>query len=272
MINLTSIDIILIILITSILVWVLKEYFKIGFKKLQEIFSIVPGFWWIVFSLIILAIPSYILVFHLSNDLSLDRNLSLLNTIVTLIFAVFIGYYAFVQVAENRAEKNLETGRNLLHRMQQYVKAMYYYELAIRFKINDFNTTAELLELYLVNSEDEKFASLLTRFESKSKKYFLDKYDNVIIFYLKITKEIFDGNIRKAESLIREAIKYIQDHPGSIKPGLWGFEEIKAAGRYAELGSATDSKKYIDNFILFITNQLDQSKKERFINGDFRLD
>ena len=89
--------------------------------------------------------------------------------------------------------------------------------------------------------------------------------------YLKIAKECFDGNSRKAELLIKEAIKYTQEYPNAINPGLWAFNEIKASEPYNSLIPSSDSKKYIDNFILFITNQL-QDKKERFIGGDFRLD
>lgn len=268
------IEIILILLIGLGLGVVFKDLFLKIFRKIKSFWVVVPGFWWTVLILIILSTVSYVVIFQLSiNEISLDRNISMANTIITLVFAIFIGYYAFLQVAENRAERNLEQGKNLLSQNSpQFVKAMYYYELAMKFKLNDFSSVAELLEIYLANNETEKFTDLFKKIQNKKYQSIIDKYDNLIIFYLKIAKECFEGNVSKAKNIISEAIKYVQHNPNSINPTLWNFRELKTSEPYKNLEVNSDRKKYIDNFILFITNQLDQSKKERFINGDFRLD
>ncbi len=128
----------------------------------------------------------------------------------------------------------------------------------------------ELLELYLITKNYLKFDELFSNLNLDLTE--LDKSDNLIIWYLKVARQFFEGNVARGKELINEAVTYIKSNPNVTNYRLWSFAEMMKSDLYKAFEMTGDQKVCIDNFIAYIQNTMPNENKEKFEKGNHRLD
>src|SRR5688572_12672922 len=67
--------------------------------------SLIKKYWYFVVPFSILVVGAYCLAFIFVPENRLGDILELINNLSTLIFGIFVGYFAFLQVIEGRVDK-----------------------------------------------------------------------------------------------------------------------------------------------------------------------
>lgn len=218
--------------------------------------------YWIFVVLFLISISvAYILVFKLSsNKESLNISINILGQIASLIFAIFVGYFAFLQVIENRVDKLKEDG--LRHfKERAYPRATKIYEEIHSISPGNFNILADLLELYLIQRDFDKFDKKITLLEKES----LDKKDDLMVLYLKIAKNLVKEHIADVRNDIDALVELRRKHKGILIG--WDFNDIKTSECYPKTG---DAKLIFDNLISYLTNMTEE-KKAIFESGEYTI-
>lgn len=232
-------------------------------KNFRARAPIIKKYWAFVIPFLIVLTVGYVLIFRHSSEQSLANNLTLVGQISGLIFAVFVGYFAFLQVVEYRRDKLKDEGFRYI-KAKSYNKAVKNYTQVCSITSDNFEDWAVLLELYVIQknfiSFDEKISTL--------KKNQLDSTDHLVTHYLIASRYLFDENLPPARNEIINAINYEKSNP-TINPYFWDYSDIKTCEAYTKLTG--DPKKIFDNFIAYLTNGLTPENKIRFEGGDFLL-
>lgn len=221
---------------------------------------LVKGYWIFSIFFLVFIFISYFIIFKYSKEINIDRNLSILNHLSTLLFAIFVGYYAFLQIAENRIEKYAEKGM-LNFRNGFYKRAKDFLEKAHQLNSKDIDISLNLGELYLITGDDKGFKRILI---------FLNKHTDLDFeyklsrFYLKIANYLIREELISARTELKNMILISKNR--NIKR-LWNFREIKESNIYKNLDG--ESKMIFENLIKYLENNLSQCDKKCFEENDF---
>ena len=217
-------------------------------------------YWTFVIAFSLSVFISYILILNYSKNI--DRILNILGQISTLIFAIFVGYFAFLQVVENRIDKLKEEGHRQL-KEKAYDRAIKILEEVHSINISDFSNLAELIEIFLIQKYYEKFDKKISLLE----KNIVDKKEKLLFFYLKIFFYVFKEHISDAKQYIDQLVEFRKTNP-NILPS-WDFSDLQNSESNQSLQG--DSKKYSDNIINYLRGGMSIEDKQKFESGNYLL-
>lgn len=238
----------------------IKHLFKSFYNKAP----LIKKYWVFVVPFSLGSLIAYALVVFLSSPENLDTNLILLNQATTLLFAIFVGYFAFQQVVEYRLDK-LKEQANLYFKQPSYLRAIQYYEEAYSINPKDFSLLAELLEVYLCIGGFKNFDEKISRLE----KLIVEDYEKSTVAYLKICEHLFKQDLGSAKTELKSYIDLVQKDPEVLEQFRWDFSDIRKCDLCKELDG--DVKTIFENLVNYLHKNLDEEKKKRFETGDYLL-
>lgn len=210
---------------------------------------------------------AYWVIFRYSPQSNLGANLNILANVSTLIFAIFVGYFAFAAVAENRLDKFKERGNNYIV-TSDFKRAIQEYDEARKINPRDPYVLTNLLEACLVDGNISKFDELFPLY----KKIAFDGKEKLIAFYLEIAKDLLTQNLAPAKEKLAKCLEYIKSQPDSLARLIWSFREIRdVSGQYGKLTNGEDPKIILDNFITYLSKELSTNQKLLFESGNYKL-
>jgi hypothetical protein len=219
-------------------------------------------YWLMVFAVLLIAVAGYIIAHYLWNEnlVVLDIVLNVWGQIITLLFAIMVGYIAFLQMIEGRFDKLIEVGRERFGK-PEYYRARIAFREACSIKPNDFDALSELTELYLV-SGDEEFTEALERLE----KLAVEPREKITSAYLVATQHLLREDIGTARTAVAELVKRRQIAPQSFS---WNFKELRKSERYGNVKNG--GKQMLDSLINYLSHNLSPDKVIQFESGDYGL-
>lgn len=242
--------------------------FQKGINRIYRTFIqkilLLKRYWGFVIPFSVLAALGYILLFNFTTSIDQIYYIEVYNQCIGLIFAIFVGYFAFVLVIENRMDKFKQVADGYLNQ-KLYPKAIENYERCIDINSKQFEIWANLMELYLIQSRDSNFDEKIETVKGTI------KYpDEEIIFkYLLFTKCVLKEQIGEAKEMIKKIISYIQNDESTLKYFRWGFSDVEGSERFNKLG--TESKKIYNNLSRYLLRSLSAEEKTRFEQDDYEL-
>lgn len=247
-----------------ILTLLIQGRIKMLFKSFYSKAPLIKKYWIFVVPFTLVSLMTYSLVIFLSPPENLETNLTLLNQVATLLFAIFVGYFAFQQVVENRLDK-LKEQANLYFKQPSYLRAIQYYEEAYSINPKDFSLLAELLEVYLCIGEFKKFDEKIGRLE----KLIVEDYEKSTVAYLKVCEHLFKQDLGSAKTELKSYIDLVQKDPEVLEQFRWDLSDIRKCDLCKELDG--DVKTIFENLVNYLHKNLDEEKKKRFETGDYLL-
>ena len=255
-----------------ILIFILGSFFygfiQNDFKKWLNRFStkppIIKKYWIFVVPFLIITTVLFYWLFKKTTGNEQALLFSLVGQGATLIFAIYAGYLAFQQLMENRLDKLREYGDSCLLQ-KHYKRAMEHYLEVLKIKPRDYNARANILEIYLLNGNFEKFEKDFLLLNELA----VEGSERLACKYLAATRFLLDEHNSKAKEKINEIINFIKKDPQSLKYMDWTFEDIKNSTIYERMEG--DSKVMIGNLIKYLSREMKEEDKKRFENGDYLL-
>ena len=236
-------------------------------KSLYQNFTskvpIIRKYWSFVTSFSLILAVVYFLTFKYAAQSNLANYLSLLGQVAALIFAIFVGYFAFLGVVENRITPLREAGFQHF-KNKRYVRAEKAYKQVIAIDTEDFHNFAELLEIYLATKDFLKFDENIVILE----KNILDKNDNLILFYLKISMELLREHLDDARLHIIQLIDFKTTNPNTNFS--WDVRDLQGSPAFTGLRDG-EAKTILNNLILYLQSSMPPENRERFVRGDYVL-
>ena len=201
-----------------------------------------------------------ILVFYFLFKVS-GENLIILNHLTTIIFAMFAGYIGLSQLEEGRIIRLKDTAI-LDFRSGNLFRAIDNYEKIISIDKKNFASMSELLELYAITKNREKFDEKI----SILKKIYIGNKEKLIVAYLEVAKYAFLEEVGIMKDKIKEGIEIKESMDNKMD---WSIREATENEYYKRLGDST--KKMFINYYQYISEYLNQEQKEKFKNGNYEL-
>lgn len=248
------------VILTLLIQGKIKRIFKSFYSKAP----LIKKYWVFVIPFTLVSLLVYALVVFLSPPENLGNNLTLLNQATTLLFAIFVGYFAFQQVVEYKLDK-LKGQANLYFKQPSYLRAIQYYEEAYSINPKDFSLLAELLEVYLCIGEFKKFDEKIGRLE----KLIVEDYEKSTAAYLKICEHLFKQDLGSAKTELKSYIDLVQKDPEVLEQFRWDFLDIRKCDLCKKLDG--EVKAIFDNLVSYFNKNLDADRKKRFEIGDYLL-
>jgi tetratricopeptide (TPR) repeat protein len=224
--------------------------------------SLIKKYWLFVIPFIILGSVSYFFVLKYSGPEHLQANLTILGQVLTLTFAIFVGYFAFLQVVSNKLANLRERGYANFRKLS-YVRAIQCYEEAHLINSKDYNILANLVELYLITQAQEKLEKKLKLLEE----IVIEDEEKICYYYLKTARFLFKEDLKTAKEELKVLIEIAKRAPLSYVP--WGFDEIQKTEIYRSLTG--DAKKILVNLIKYISKQLTPEQQKSFESGNYTV-
>jgi hypothetical protein len=234
------------------------------FKRVLRKTALIKFYWKFVIFFALFSTLVYLGIFIVVPLTHIDTALTLVGQVLTLVFAIFVGWYAFLQVAENRIDK-LEEKAGELFADGQYQRARQAYEEIYTTNPKNFTNFAGLMELLLVTGDEIEFKRLCSSFE----KTCIEDREKLIAKYLDILKDLLSENIKSAKSKLTRCVEFIKSHPQSLSKLGWQFKELRDSAIYQSLEG--DSKIILDNFLKYLNLELAVEQRSKFEEGNFRL-
>lgn len=247
-----------------ILTLLIQGRIKTLFKSFYSKAPLIKKYWVFVVPFTLVSLIIYALVVFLSPLENLDTNLTILNQATTLLFAIFVGYFAFQQVVEYRLDK-LKGQANLYFKQPSYLRAIQYYEEAYSINPKDFSLLAELLEVYLCIGEFKKFDEKIGQLE----KLTIEDYEKSTIAYLKVCEHLFKQDLGSAKTELKSYIDLVQKDPEVLEQFRWDFSDIRKCDLCKKLDG--EVKTIFENLVNYLHKSLGEEKKKRFETGDYLL-
>jgi len=238
------------------------------FKRFRQRPPVIKKYWYFVapfsFSLIILYSGLFFLI---EDNVKIELYINVLNQFSTLVFAIFIGYFSFLQVIENRADKLKNEAHNYLHpSIKDYARAVKNFEDIVAIEPNDFYNLANLLETYLIQKD---FQSFHVRMDHLKKCIFTPK-DNLVYYYVMILYFLLKGHHDDADLYVNELIQYTKAN--SEITMNWNFGDFKSSDTYSNsLKTESDGRRKFDNLLKYITKTMSAEDRAIFEAGDYIL-
>ena len=217
---------------------------------------LIRKYWQFVIPFTIFSAVAYILVCNYTLAENLAKNLTILGHWVTLLFAVFIGYFAFLQVEENRFDKLKELG-TMYFKNSSYIRALEAYVAAASINPRDWNMLSEMLETYLAVNDYQNFDEKIILLERCT----LEAREKAVLGYLKATRHLLELDIGRAKKEIAYCVKSMQEC-GKSSGRFWSFKEIKESLAYQKL--VGESKTIFDNLVRYLLQELDEKNRQAF--------
>jgi tetratricopeptide (TPR) repeat protein len=248
----------------SIFILILRSFGVVLWRAFMSKTRLIKYYWIFVIIFSVLSTISYYLILSILKDQQRTLAISVANQATGLIFAIFVGYFAFAQVMETRKEKYDRVGAtNMLQ--QNYRKAIENWELAHSIKPKDSSTLQNLLEAYLLNKQFDDFDRKIGLLE----KVAVDD-EKIVLYYLKVCRELFKSHLAEAEAEISKTVDYIKENSSYFKRLGWGFKELRESETYK--GMRGDVKKLIDNYTAYVDRTLTPEQIKQFENGNYLLE
>ena len=255
---------ILIIIFVIALTLLLQKSIRKSLKLIKNRALFIKQYWQFSIFFVCLAIAAYIGIFYFFSGDNLSTAISVLNAALTIIFAIFVGYYAFMQVAEIRVNRNREEADRYLNE-QNYFRAALKYEELFRMNPNDYHCLSNLLEIKLIDSQDEFFQMNIDELQ----KTVVEPSENITCYFLKIAKELFLQRIGDAKTQIKLLTQYVSKNPEALSNHRWSYSDVSRSKRFQEL--AGETKDIFETLIKYLQNRLNEKEKEAFENNDYAL-
>ena len=227
----------------------------------------IRNYWILSVIFVLIAVLSYILVFRYAPPERLDTYLQILSTALTLLFAIFVGYFAFAAVVDNRFYKFKEIAAQYIDN-NEYPRAIEQYEEAFKIKKNDPTLLMNLTESYLITKNDPKFLLFIPILE----KEVISDREKLVCYFLKAARELLvTQNLANAKLIIEDSIKYIKENKNALPSFWWGFSDIKHEGYYTELRADDEAKIIFDNYVKYLSKNLSDEHKSMFESGNYKI-
>ena len=124
---------------------------------------------------------------------------------------------------------------------------------------------ANLLECYVIIQDNKSFNEK----KELAEKIIIGDREKMIFYYLKSTSYLIKQDLGKAKKEIAECMKFIKNSNLSLFSS-WSFSDIEKSDSYKNLQG--ESRKILDNFIIYLQGRLDKEKKKEFEKGNYILD
>lgn len=242
----------------------LQKSIRRSLKLIKNRAFFIKHYWQFSISFVCLSIAAYIFIFTFFAEKDLNIAVSVVNTALTIIFAVFVGYYAFMQVAEIRVNRNREEADRYLNEKNYFRAALKYEELFI-MNPNDYHSLSNLLEIKLIDGKDEYFQLHIDELQ----KSVIEPSENITCFFLKIAKELFLQRIGDAKIQIHFLIKFVNENPNALSNHRWSYNDVSSSKRFQDLTG--EALEIFQNVIKFLENKLKGDEKEAFEKEDYAL-
>lgn len=245
-------------------------------KKLKRPFNIVKGrfflmksYWVFVLIFSLVAIIGYWMIFSLPstpNDLMEVKKLYLdaFNQMLTLVFAIFAGYFAFLQVIESKHDKLSEKARDRI-KSKEYSSAINLLEDCIKISSMELNDWFNLMETYILDKRFNKFNDKvdLLKIDLKTPK------DKLIFKFLIISNELFQQNNGKAKTHLSELVASTKETPTILSHFKWDISDAIDSDSYKSLGK--EAQELYSNMGNYLLGKLTDENKSKFEAGNFGL-
>ena len=251
----------IVFLIGIISTLVLKKPIKDLYKDFVSRTPIIRRYWSFVLIFCVILLVTYLLVFKYSPKSEIEIYLNVISPVATLVFAIFIGYFAFLQLVESRMTTLKQEGFNYL-KQKGYARAVKIYEQVASIDVKNFYNMAELLEIYLFQKDFTKFDEKI----SLLRKNTLDERDSLILFYLKISRYLLKENLLEAKEEINKLIIFSKKNPRFFN--IWDFSDMRSSATYTNLSDG-EVKKILDNLIQYLSASMSPENKTKFENGNY---
>jgi tetratricopeptide (TPR) repeat protein len=225
---------------------------------------IIKKYWFFVLPFSFLTCFAYIWVINSFDGDTLTNYLSVLGQVSTLVFAIFVGYFAFVQVTESRLDKLSEKGLSAM-REQAYRRSKRYYEQAYIIDPKDFSILCNLLELYLLMGDYISFDEKINHLSD----LILEPHEKVTLLYLKTIKSLLKQDIGSAKVDLGDCIDWTKENPSALVIFSWDFRDIQKADVYKKLSG--DCRTILDNYIKYLSKTLSEEDKKFFEDKNYSL-
>ncbi len=233
------------------------------FNRLKQKAQLIKKYWTFVFIFVIVSILIYALILVYIPTGNQSLTISIYNNVLALVFAIFVGYFAFLQVVENRRDKLREEADRYLQIEKNYPRAIDIYEKCLAINADDFDAWANLLELYLITGRYDTYNEKINIAKDK-KKY---SENELVYLYLLFANDLMKEDIGNAKRHIGEIVTYVRDNPSSLSQFRWGFEEVKSSAKFISLNINT--KKMYTNLADYLLRTMSSDRKTKFENGEY---
>lgn len=236
-------------------------------KKFKQRPPVIKKYWYFVIPFTVILVALYSCLFAFVDDSKVELYTNVLNQFSTLAFAVFIGYFSFLQVIENRADKlKTEAHQYLSPGVRDYARAVKTFEEIVSIEPNDFFNLANLLEAYLMQKDFQSFDSRIGNLE----KCIFTSKDKLIYYYILILYYLLKGHHDDADRYILELVQYTRAN--SEITMNWNFGDFKKSDAYSSgLRAESDSRRKFDNVIAYISKVMTPENRTNFETGDYIL-
>ncbi len=231
-----------------------------GRKKLAEITILIKSYWKISIIILILSIILHILNYLYSPNNIKQLFFEAINFYSGLMFAIFVGYFAFSQLQLNRLDKLVEEAYDEL-RSQSYARAEKLYKEALLIEPFNYTVVCNLTELSLFVKDNELFDDMIYRLE----KCIIEDEEKLVCFYLRIAKALLKQDLGLAKIQISEMVKYIINNPNALVTFKWDFRDMQKSEAYKQING--ESKEIFDTLIKYLQKDLPEEDKQKFINN-----
>lgn len=220
---------------------------------------VIKDYWLFVFPFVVIAVLAYV---FLPKYLPEDHQYELLGFGFSMIFAIFIGYFAFLQVVEARVDKLIEYAHGRL-RQKELIRAAELFEQVLRINRKDVLNGLNLAECYMVLGLESDVDRVLKGIE----RFIKENRELMLAGYIKAGGYLLKGHLHEATEEIQKIILLFKDRKESIG---WDFRDLQNCNRFVNLTG--DAKKFFDNLIRYLLCQLSDVDRQRYEAGDYRLD
>lgn len=181
------------------------------------------------------------------------------------IFAIFIGYYAFAQLIENRKERlKIESLRHF--RAKEYSSAIQQMEKIRRIDSKDKVNLSDLSEVYTLSGDHLKGEDFANKFE----KFIETDEDKLVFFYLKILSRLRGRPVSDTKSIIMELLKFVESHREISLEGGWSFRELVGSSFFKK-EITPEQKLILENLMKILTNSISIEDVKKNLNSIINL-
>lgn len=225
---------------------------------------ILKRYWIFVLCFVVFTSLTYWSVLAFAPDSHRDMAINIAGQCLALIFAIFVGYFAFLQVVESRLDKLKEKALQAF-KNKTYSRALQYYTEANAIDPRDHSILSNLCEVMLLLKKYSEFHDRVRLLE----KVCIESQEKLSLFYLRALEHLIKKRLGEAEEEISLAVNYIKANPKSLSLFSWDFSDLQQADVYSQMTG--DPRKMLDNFIKYLNMQLDDSDRQRFESGNYTL-
>ena len=211
----------------------------------------------------------YISLFRLSFITGITNQIAVTSIIIqlaTLVLGGFAAYYALRQLVETRFINLDEAASSELQR-KRYSKAVQKWKEAfyIRPEANIFTNLTETLLIMEDYDNFDQYIKISESVEFLKKEIFQEASDQIILLYLKSTRNLLVKNQGEAEKHINKIVELVK------KEGFanlqWNFLDLQTSKPYQDLTG--ECKNMLDNLISYLSKTISPTRKSDFEDGNF---